>query len=370
MTKTGGLAGVTAGNSAICTVGQEGLGLHYRGYEIRDLAQHATFEEVAFLLINGSLPNQNQFDEFCRKLIQKRPLPNELKSLLEMTPASAHPMDVLRSSCSLLGSLEPELNPTIDQKEIAVRLIALYPGILMYWYHFHNTGKRISEETAEPTLAKHFLKLLHQKEVDELHSKSLDVSLILYAEHEFNASTFAARVTAATLSDFYSSICSAIGTLRGPLHGGANEEALKLIQQYENVEQASSGILQKLADKELIMGFGHRVYTTSDPRSDIIKAFSQRLSMKQESPLFSVSEEIERVMWNEKKLFPNADFYSASAYHFCDIPIEMFTPLFVISRTAGWSAHIIEQRANNKLIRPISNYTGPAPQEFIHMEKR
>ncbi len=369
--KTGGLAGVVAGQSAICTVGKQGVGLNYRGYSIHDLAEKATFEEVAFLLIHGHLPNRQELSRYCDQLMTQRKLPKDLKTVLELIPKNTHPMDVLRTACSMLGTLEPEVDPKTEQYKIADRLLALFPGMLTYWYHFSHSGKRINEETDEPSIAGHFLHLLHGKKPDELHRRVVDVSLILYAEHEFNASTFAARVTAATLSDFYSAITSAIGTLRGNLHGGANEAAMELIEKFTTADEAEKGLREMLATKKLIMGFGHRVYTISDPRSDIIKGWSKKLAdHANDNVLYPVSERIEKLMWDEKKLFPNLDFYSASAYHFCGIPTAMFTPVFVMSRITGWSAHVIEQRANNKLIRPTSEYTGPEPLEFVEIEKR
>lgn len=369
--KRNGLAGVVAGRSGICTVGQEGKGLHYRGYEIHDLAASASFEEVAYLLVYGELPTATELKSYQDRLIQLRHLPDGLKIVLEQIPGSANPMDVLRTASSMLGTLEPEEDPKAQEHDIANRLIAIFPAVLLYWYHFHKNGKRLNTESNDPSTASYFLHLLHGKEPNLMQVETLNVSLILYAEHEFNASTFAARVTAATGSDFYSAICSAIGTLRGPLHGGANEEALKLIQKFSSPEAAQSGITNMLQNKELIMGFGHRVYTSSDPRSDIIKERSRRLATEiGDKTIYPVSEQIEKMMWNEKKLFPNLDFYSASAYHFCEIPVEMFTPLFVFSRTAGWSAHIIEQRGDNKLIRPISEYIGPEARSFTPIDQR
>ncbi len=369
--KQGGLAGIVAGRSAICTVGKEGFGLHYRGYEIKDLASQASFEEVAFLLIYGELPTQTQLDAYGNKLAGLRHLPQALKVVLQQMPQDAHPMDVLRTACSALGTLEMEYDQQTQQQDIADRLIAIFPAVLLYWFHFTHSSKEIDTISDEPCTAKYFLTLLHGKEPDPLQVEVLDTSLVLYAEHEFNASTFAARVTTATGSDFYSAICSAIGTLRGPLHGGANEEALKLIQKFDSVEQADKGVHTMLTNKDLIMGFGHRVYTNSDPRSDIIKECAKRLSAKLgNGVILPVSEKIEQIMWDEKKLFPNLDFYSASAYHYCGIPIQMFTPIFVISRTSGWAAHIIEQRSDNKLIRPVSQYTGPEPCDFIPIEQR
>ena len=368
--KQGGLAGVVAGKSGISTVGLAGKGLHYRGYEIHDLAKFAGFEEVAYLLIHEKLPNENELTSYQKKLAGMRNIPDALKTVLEQIPKTAHPMDVLRTACSMLGTIEPE-NDFSQQCEIADRLIALFPAILLYWYHFQNSQKRIDTELDDLSTASYFLRLLHGDEQKPSHVETLNVSLILYAEHEFNASTFAARVTTATASDFYSAICSAIGTLRGPLHGGANEEALKLIQKFKTPAEAKEGIENMLRNKQLSMGFGHRVYTTSDPRSDIIKMSSKQLAEEMgDVSIYPISEQIEKMIWNEKKLFPNLDFYSASAYHFCGIPMEMFTPLFVISRTAGWAAHIIEQRSNNKLIRPVSEYTGPEPRDFVQMPDR
>jgi 2-methylcitrate synthase len=367
----GGLEGIIVGDTAISTVGKEGIGLTYRGYDIHDLAQSSSFEEVAYLLIYGELPTLAQLQAYRSKLIKLRRLPNELKLLLETIPGSAHPMEVLRSGVSLLGSLEPE-SAKYTSHDIADRLISCTPGMLMYWYQFHRNNTRVETQTLEDqTIAGYFLHLLHGKKPDDEHRRCVDVSLILYAEHEYNASTFAARVTTSTQSDFYSSIVSAIGTLRGPLHGGANEEAMRLIQTFKTPEQATKGVEEMLAKKDKIMGFGHRVYKISDPRSDIIKAWSQKLSTTaRDGYLYAVSEAIEKVMWDKKKLFPNLDFYSATAYHFCGIPTLLFTPIFVMSRLSGWSAHIIEQRANNRLIRPEASYTGPAPSAFTPIEQR
>lgn len=363
-TKTGGLAGIVVGDSAISTVGK-GLGLNYRGYSIHDLAKHSTFEEVAYLLIYGILPTASELQAYQKKLIALRPLPKALETVLENIPKDAHAMDVMRTGISMLGTLEPE-NVHHSQEDIANRLLATAPGILLYWYHFQQTGNRIKTQTDEPSLAGHFLHLLHGKKPSASHEQAMNVSLILYAEHEFNASTFAARVTTSTLSDFYSAIVSGIGTLRGPLHGGANEAAMELITQFKTPDDAEQGLRNMLAQKAKIMGFGHRVYKVSDPRSDIIKEWAQQLSTGvKDAHLYPVSERIEKIMWEEKKLFPNVDFYSASTYHFMGIPTNMFTPIFVMSRIAGWSAHIIEQRNDNRLIRPDSNYTGPEPREYV-----
>lgn len=368
--KTGGLAGVVAGQSAICTVGAGGVGLNYRGYSINELAEKATYEEVAYLLIYGNLPTHQELSAFKALLIKQRDLPHSLKTILELIPGNAHPVDVLRTGCSALGSFEPE-SPPHDQYAIANRLLACFPSMLLYWYHYHLNGTKIELVTDDESIAGYFLHLLHRKKADELHRRALDVSLILYAEHEFNASTFAARVTTATLSDMYSAIVSAIGTLRGPLHGGANEAAMDLIERFHTPDAAEAGVREMLAQKALIMGFGHRVYTTSDPRSNIIKNWSKKLSEHaKDTTLYPVSERIEKLMWDEKKLFPNLDFYSASTYHFCGIPTSMFTPLFAIARISGWAAHITEQRTNNKLIRPTSEYIGPEPRPYVPLEKR
>jgi len=368
--KTGGLAGIIVGDTAISTVGKEGLDLTYRGYSIHDLAAEACFEEVAYLLIHGELPNQTELRAYQEKLMMMRELPDTLKLALETIPVTAHPMDVLRTGCSLLGTLEPESNQ-YNQHNIADRLIASVPGMLLYWYHFHQNGKPIKTNTDENTVAGHFLQLLHGKKPDEEHRRAVDVSLILYAEHEFNASTFAARVTTSTESDFYSAIVSGIGTLRGPLHGGANEAAMELISQFDNPDNAEVGVKDMLLKKEKIMGFGHRVYKISDPRSDIIKVWSKKLSLQaKDGFLYPISERIEKILWDEKHLFPNLDFYSATTYHFCGIPTAMFTPIFVMSRLSGWSAHIMEQRQDNRLIRPDANYIGPEPRALIPLRDR
>jgi len=368
--KSGGLAGVTAGETAISTVGKEGMGLNYRGYSINALAEHARFEEVAYLLLRGQLPSQKQLKNYQNKLIEMRELPHKLKVILETIPADAHPMDVLRTGCSMLGTLEQE-GSEYSQEDIADRLLATFPGMLMYWYNFSQHEKRIDTELDDQQIGAYFLHLLHGKPASAEQNEMMNVSLILYAEHEFNASTFSARVTASTNADFYSCICSAIGTLRGPLHGGANEFAMDLIEQFDSVEQAEQKLYAMLKNKELVMGFGHRVYRTSDPRSDIIKTWSKQLSESVgHELLYDISERIEQVMWQEKRLFPNLDFYSASSYNFCGIPTLMFTPIFVFSRITGWAAHIFEQRANQKLIRPLADYVGPASKPFVPIEKR
>jgi len=365
-----GLAGIIAGHTAIATVGKEGKGLTYRGYSIHDLAEHSTFEEVAYLLIHGRLPKQAELDEYKSRLRGLRGLPAPLKTVLELIPRSVHPMDVLRTGCSMLGTLEPE-GAGHDQIAVANRLTGCFSAMLLYWHQFHAQGKRIDTETDDDSTAGHFLHLLHGKKPEELHRRAIDVSLILYAEHEFNASTFTARTIISTLPDFYSAVVGGIGALRGPLHGGANEAAMELIENFSNPDEAEKGLLEMLAAKKLIMGFGHRVYKVSDPRSDVIKAWSRKLAQgRADERLFPVSERLEQVMRREKKMFPNLDFYSASAYHFCGIPTPMFTPLFVISRITGWAAHIIEQRADNRLIRPNADYTGPDPRPFVPMGKR
>lgn len=367
---TGGLAGITAGETSIATVGKEGAGLTYRGYSIEDLAAHSSFEEVAYLLLYGKLPTGDELEAYKDSLMKLRTIPKALKSLLKEIPKDTHPMDVYRTAISFLGNLEPEKHFE-QQIDISNRLIAVLPAILCYWYRHHFDGVIVEEETSCRTTAEHFLTLLHDKNYDEMQVKTIDTSLILYAEHEFNASTFAARVTAATLSDFHSAVVSAVGTLRGPLHGGANEAAMELIERFDNPDQAESMLLEMLERKEKIMGFGHRVYRTGDPRSPIIQGLSHMLSKNHENAyLYSVSERIEKVMWDKKHIFPNLDFYSASAYHFCKIPTMLFTPLFVMSRITGWAAHIIEQRANNKLIRPGAEYTGPEPTPYVSIEER
>jgi 2-methylcitrate synthase len=368
--KAGGLAGVTAGQTAVSTVGKEGVGLTYRGYAIEDLAREAEFEEVAFLLIHGSLPTRQQLGEYQRVLMGQRDLPDALREVLAKLPKTAHPMDVLRTGCSALGCLEPEAGHTEGQR-LADRLLASLPSMLLDWHHVSHTGKRVDLRTSQPTLAGHFLELLHGKPPSERDRKALNVSLILYAEHEFNASTFAARIAASTLSDFYSAVTAGIGTLRGPLHGGANEAALDLIFRFKTADEAEKGILAALASKEKIMGFGHRVYREYDPRSRIVEPIVEQLAGSAERRRqFDVGRRIVDVMWREKKIFPNVDFYGALLYHFLDIPQRLFTPLFVLSRISGWSAHILEQRADNRLIRPDADYTGPTPRPYVRIGDR
>jgi 2-methylcitrate synthase len=369
-TDTAGLRGVVAGRTAICTCGVQGMGLNYRGYDIIELAGKSTFEEVAYLLLKGELPTRTRLDAYRQRLKGLRDLPRTLKEVLERIPKNAHPMDVMRTGCSLLGALEPE-GDFARQQDIADRLLATFPGIMAYWYTYAHRGKRIETVSDEDSVAGHTLALLLDKKPKPLHRDAMDVSLILYAEHEFNASTFAVRVCTATLSDFYSAITAGIGTLRGPLHGGANEAAMALIQRFKTPQEAAASVKQMLADKAKIMGFGHAVYSISDPRNIVIKQWAKRLCDEAgDKVLYPVSEAIEKIMWDEKKLFPNLDFYSASAYRFMGIPTELFTPLFVCSRIAGWSAHLMEQRADNRLIRPNAEYIGPAQRPYLPIGQR
>jgi 2-methylcitrate synthase len=368
--KTGGLAGVTAGVTHLCAVGKEGAGLTYRGYDINDLAANATFEEVAYLLLHGKLPNQAELDAYVARIKANRGLPEQLKTVLEMVPAAAHPMDVMRTGVSFLGNIEPE-GDFPDEGDVADRLLACLPSMLLYWHRFHTDGERIDTETGDDSIAGHFLHLLHDAPPKELHRKSLDTTLILYAEHEFNASTFTARVITGTLSDMHSAVTGAIGALRGPLHGGANEAAMDLISLYDTPEAAVAGIHGKLAGKDKIMGFGHRVYTTADPRNTINKKMAKALADDVgNTVIYPVSEAIEKVMRDEKKLFANADFFAANVYHFMGIPTYLFTPIFVCARITGWAAHIMEQRADNKLIRPTADYVGPPLQDWVVIEDR
>ncbi|WP_298636232.1 2-methylcitrate synthase [uncultured Umboniibacter sp.] len=365
-----GLRGQSAGETSLCTVGKSGSGLTYRGYDVSDLAENASFEEVAYLLFYGELPNQEQLDEYRTLLKTMQDLPAELKSVLKLVPASAHPMDVMRTGASFLGNVEPETSFD-DQFTAANRLLAAFPAIMCYWYRYSHDGVEIDCTSDENGLGGHFLALLTGKTPSDLHRRVMDVSLILYAEHEFNASTFTARVCASTLSDMYSCITGAIGSLRGPLHGGANEAAMEMIQGFSSPEDAKTQMAGMLARKEKIMGFGHAVYRTSDPRNGIIKQWSEKLADEfGDSSLYDISVACEEYMWDTKKLFCNADFFHASAYHFMAIPTKLFTPIFVCSRITGWAAHVMEQRSNNRIIRPSADYVGPEPRTVAPIATR
>jgi 2-methylcitrate synthase len=365
-----GLRGQVAGETHLCTVGKSGSGLTYRGYDISELAEQSTFEEVAYLLIYGHLPNQAELDAYKTKLKGLRGLPVALKEVLERIPASAHPMDVMRTGCSMLGNLEMEQDFSEQQDHID-RMIALFPSIIVYWYRFSHDGVRVEVETDDDSVAGHFLHMLTDKVPSANHQRCMDVSLILYAEHEFNASTFTGRVCASTLSDIHSCVTGAIGTLRGPLHGGANEAAMDMIEQWTSADEAEAAIMGMLERKEKIMGFGHAVYRESDPRNALIKVWAEKLAEEAgDDVLYPVSVRVEEVMWREKKLFCNADFFHASAYHFMGIPTKLFTPIFVMSRVTGWTAHVMEQRANNRIIRPSADYVGPEARSYVAIENR
>ena len=365
-----GLRGQSAGETALCTVGKTGAGLTYRGYDMKELAEKALFEEVSYLLAYGKLPNQAELDAYMAKLKTLRGLPEPLKVVLEQIPADAHPMDVMRTGISMLGNLEEEKDFS-EQTDHIDRMMAVFPSIINYWYNFSHNGKRINVETDAESIAEQFLWTLHDKKPEPLHVKVMHASLILYAEHEFNASTFTARVCASTLSDIHSCVTAAIGSLRGPLHGGANEAAMAMIENWRSADEAEEAIMGMLARKDKIMGFGHAIYRESDPRNAIIKEWSKKLSEQVgDEYLYAVSERVEAVMWREKKLFCNADFFHASAYHFMDIPTKLFTPIFVCSRASGWTAHVMEQRANNRIIRPSADYTGPESAEWVAIEDR
>ena len=364
-----GLRGQSAGATALCTVGETDAGLTYRGYDISDLARDATFEEVAYMLLYGELPNAGELAAYRTKLKALRGLPDALKAVLERIPASAHPMDVMRTGCSMLGNLEPE-GDFQNQHDVADRLLGVLPSIVTYWYRYSHDGVRVETETDDASLAGHFLTTLKGNAPSTLFERVMDVSLILYAEHEFNASTFTARVCASTLSDMYSCITGAIGSLRGPLHGGANEAAMALLEQFETPREAVDAVRDMLARKEVVMGFGHAIYRQSDPRNAIIKSWSEKLAAVADDKLYAISCAVEKTMWDEKQLFANADFFHASAYHFLGIPTKLFTPIFVCSRMSGWGAHVMEQRTNNRIIRPSADYTGSGPRAFVALEDR